>query len=396
MPVQTTDTAGLTFTEANQQWIVKAGVVISTTAANADAVTIARANPQLLNHGDIYATGAGGHAVNVDFFGRDALITNSGDATMTGSTGILFQSDGARLFNQGSIIGLAANGIEFAFSSGSSEIHNTGYIYGKTSAIFAESTDTVSIVNNGVIESDGNAVSVGLRTVAGSIVNTGTIIGGDHAIVSNLFRAMSVENTGEIIGDISLQSFDPVEVINNGLIRGDVTLGNKADIYQGRKGVVDGTVLAGIGEDSLKGGGADDAFFGQGGQDELFGRGGDDLLFGGELGDKLKGGGGADTFRYEKLADSRGGNLADTRLDTILDFKSGQGDVIDFSRIELSDGRKLDFIGDAAFTGKKGEVRYETKGDNALVQIDSYGNKRPDLEIKLKGVSSLHASDFDL
>ena len=207
---------------------------------------------------------------------------------------------------------------------------------------------------------------------------------------------MFVENTGTIIGDVLLKGFDPEKVVNNGLIRGDVTFGNSADVYRGRDGALDGTVFGAGGNDSLKGGAADDEFHGQGGQDELFGRGGDDLLFGSDFGDRLKGGSGADIFRYDKTADSRGGPVADTRLDTILDFKSGQGDKIDLSRIELNGGQKLDFIGDAAFTGKKGEVRYEIKGDNAYVQLDAAGGKHPELEIKLKGVSTLHADDFDL
>jgi Ca2+-binding RTX toxin-like protein len=398
MPVQTVDTDSLEFSDPNQQWIVKAGVVISTTAVNANAVTIARSDGQLINHGDISATGGGtgGHAVEVDFFGQHASILNSAQGTMTGSTGIVFQSSGTHLSNQGSIIGLAKHGIEYTFSAGASEIHNSGYIYGKTSAVFAEALDTITIVNSGVIEAGGDALAIGLGTSTGRIVNTGTIIGGGHAIISTLFRSLYVENTGTIIGDVLLKGFDPEKVINNGLIRGDVTFGNSADIFRGRDGVVDGSVFAGLGNDSLKGGAADDEFFGERGQDELFGRGGDDLLSGGDLGDKLKGGGGADTFLYDKAADSKGGVSADTRLDTILDFRSSQGDTIDLARIDLKGDQKLEFIGSAAFSGKKGEVRYEIKGDNAFVQLDIAGGKRPDVEIKLKGVSTLHADDFDL
>lgn len=393
MPVQTTDTTSLVFTDSNQQWIVKSGVVIAASGA-ANAVTIAKADPQLVNHGDISATG--GTAVNVDFFAQNAFISNSAVGTISGPTAIVVEPSDTQLWNEGSIVGFTAHGVQYNFSAGASQIHNSGYIYGKTSAIFAESMASIAIVNSGVIESAGDAISTGLRTATGSIINTGTIVGGDHAIVSTQFRSLFVENAGTIIGDILLKGFDPQKVINNGLIQGDVTFANAADVFKGRDGVVDGTVQGGGGADNLKGGAGDDEFFGQNGQDTLFGRGGDDLLCGGDQGDKLKGGSGADSFQYEKLADSKGGNVADTRLDAIVDFRSSQGDIIDLSRIELKDGQKLDFIGDAAFTGKKGEVRYEIKGDNAFVQIDSYGNKRADFEIKLKGVSTLHASDFDL
>jgi Ca2+-binding RTX toxin-like protein len=435
MPVQTIDTDSLTFTEFNQQWIVKAGVVISTTAAGGNAVTIARSGGQLFNHGDISSTGGGGHVVFIDFFGSETSIFNSAGGTMTGSTGIVIEANGIHLSNQGSIIGLANYAIQYAFSSGSSEINNSGYIRGKTAAIFAEATNTFTLINSGVIESAGDAVSVGLTHAPGHIVNTGSIISGGYAIRSDAFSGMLVENTGSIIGNILLKGTQPEKIINNGLIRGDIVFGSRDDILRGKVGVIDGTVAAGSGDDSLKGGASDDNFFGEGGKDELFGRdgddellgqngqdrivgqGGDDELFGGDAGDtlkggngddvlsgndagdKLKGGSGADTFLYDKTSDSRGGSVAETRLDTILDFKSSQGDTIDLSRIEIKIGdavQKLDFIGEAAFSGKKGEVRYETKGVNAFVQLDAFGGKRADFEIKLKGVSTLNAHDFDL
>jgi Ca2+-binding RTX toxin-like protein len=417
MPVQTTDTNGLSFTANNQQWIVKAGVVISTTDAGAHAVTIARSDGQLFNHGDISATGGGGRAIQIDFFGGGASLSNSAGGTMTGGAGIVIEASATQISNQGSIIGLTGAAIHYTFSSGGSEIHNAGYIRGKTAAIFAEAMDTITLVNSGVIESAGDAVAVGLRHDPGHIVNTGTIIGGGYAIRSDLFSGMLLENTGSIIGNIFLKGTQAETIVNNGLIRGNIVFGSHDDILRGKVGVIDGTVAGGYGDDTLKGGASDDDFFGEGGKDQLFGRGGDDelfgqagqdrlvgggdddVLFGADGGDRLKGGSGADVFLYDRVTDSKGGNVADSRLDTILDFRSSQGDTIDLSRIELKTGdvvQKLHFIGDAAFSGQKGEVRYETKGDSAFVQLDVYGGKRPDFEIKLKGVSTLQASDFDL
>jgi Ca2+-binding RTX toxin-like protein len=417
MPIQTIDTNGLSFTADNQQWIVRAGVVISTTATGANAVTIARSGGQLINHGDISSTGDGGHGVQVDFFGGGASIVNSANGTMMAASGIVVEVNSTRISNQGSIIGLAKAGIEYAFSAGTSEIHNSGYLFGKTSAIFAESMDGISLVNSGVIEAGGDAISVGLRHEVGHIVNTGSIISGGYAIRSDVFSGMIVENAGSILGNILLKGTKVETIVNNGLIRGNIVFGSYDDILRGKDGVIDGTVSGGFGDDSLKGGRSDDEFFGEGGkdalvggggadelfgqagQDRLVGQGGDDVLFGGDSGDKLKGGSGADTFLYDRITDSKGGSVADTRLDTILDFRSSQGDKLDLSRIELKTievAQKLDFIGDAAFSGKKGEIRYETKGDNAFVQLDVYGGKKPDFEIKLKGVSTLHASDFDL
>jgi Ca2+-binding RTX toxin-like protein len=187
--------------------------------------------------------------------------------------------------------------------------------------------------------------------------------------------------------------------------RGDVLIG-----YAGRDKLWgyggDDALTGGIGNDTLYGLAGADALAGDDGRDQLWGGAGDDLLSGGrgrdkiagEKGrdvltggldaDKLKGGADADTFRFLSIADSKPGS----RRDKIGDFRNG--DEIDLSAIDANaseDGNQaFVFIGDAAFTGVAGQLRFSGK----LVQGDTDGNGKADFEIKLSGGVDLDAADF--
>jgi Ca2+-binding RTX toxin-like protein len=145
----------------------------------------------------------------------------------------------------------------------------------------------------------------------------------------------------------------------------------------------------GDGRDRLWGGDGSDTLSGGRGQDKLEGQKGSDVIIGGLDKDKLKGGGDADTFRFLSVADSEpGGN----NRDKIKDFRNG--DEIDLSAIdaETSGDQPLVFIGAAAFSGVAGQVRFA----RGMVQADTDGNGRADLEIKLSGGVDLDAGDFIL
>uniref|UniRef100_UPI0023EEFB3A beta strand repeat-containing protein n=1 Tax=Pseudomonas sp. RIT-PI-S TaxID=3035295 RepID=UPI0023EEFB3A len=86
------------------------------------------------------------------------------------------------------------------------------------------------------------------------------------------------------------------------------------------------------GNDSLLGGDGNDILFGQGGNDTLNGGAGNDILVGGTGNDTLTGGAGADTFMWVK---------GDTGTDTITDFNTKEGDVIDLSDLLSGHGSDL-------------------------------------------------------
>jgi Tol biopolymer transport system component/Ca2+-binding RTX toxin-like protein len=95
--------------------------------------------------------------------------------------------------------------------------------------------------------------------------------------------------------------------------------------------------------------------FGGAGGDTLRGGAGDDVISGGGAGDALSGGNGRDDFLYRSLSDSTG-----AACDVIADFHFGN-DRIDLTQIDadiLSGGNQaFAFIGQAAFSGKAGELR---------------------------------------
>lgn len=125
------------------------------------------------------------------------------------------------------------------------------------------------------------------------------------------------------------------------------------------------------GDDAITGtAGADRILLGRG-ADVVDGGAGDDILIGGWGADRLTGGAGADTFVY-RAAHSR----VDAS-DLLLDFESGI-DRIDLSRVA---GPAFAWIGDAAFSGTAGELRFAA----GALSADLDGDGAADLLIRVSG-----------
>ncbi|WP_417723922.1 M10 family metallopeptidase C-terminal domain-containing protein [Salipiger sp.] len=158
--------------------------------------------------------------------------------------------------------------------------------------------------------------------------------------------------------------------------------------------------------DNLRGDAGANVLEGGGRSDRLYGRGGDDLLIGGAGADALYGNLGADTMiggedagrrdRFIYFQAEESGVGAGNR-DIITDFVAGE-DRIEISRIDAdtTQGFKqaFDFIGDAAFSGTAGELRFGQGGGVTLVQADRDGDGVADFEIELTGLVDLTESDF--
>lgn len=122
---------------------------------------------------------------------------------------------------------------------------------------------------------------------------------------------------------------------------------------------------------------------------------GDDALKGGVGGDGLFGEGGNDTFIYARARDSR-----DSGVDTIVDFVQGE-DIIDLSRIDGDGGSGgadvFDFIAGALFSNTAGELRFgPASSSSTLIEADIDGDGTADFSIILQGSFTMQASDFDL
>jgi hypothetical protein len=125
----------------------------------------------------------------------------------------------------------------------------------------------------------------------------------------------------------------------------------------------------------------DDAIFGKGGKDVIHGLAGDDRIIGGRAGDKilgglgqdvLSGGKGGDVFRFNAAAES-----TVAAPDLITDFRSGH-DKISLRGLDIVDGQ---FIGEAAFSGIAGQLRFDIA--QHLLQGDLDGDGIADFAVKL-------------
>lgn len=136
--------------------------------------------------------------------------------------------------------------------------------------------------------------------------------------------------------------------------------------------------------------------FGGAGADSIAGGEGDDLLYGGLSADYLVGNGGADVFRYQAAAES-----TPEAPDTIDGFETGV-DKVDLGRIDVDPAAPGDqaftFIGDAAFSGRAGELRlvFDDANNRWEAQGDLDGDAEADFLILFTGAETVAGSDFML
>lgn len=161
------------------------------------------------------------------------------------------------------------------------------------------------------------------------------------------------------------------------------------------KGDAKGDTFASI--ENLIGSDKSDKLIGDDRDNVLSGGRGTDVLVGGKGADTLIGGKGADTFEFLKLNDSRN---AKAGRDTILDFSRAEGDRIDLSAIDADHRRAgdqaFDFIGSAAFSNTRGELRFEKRGGETFVYGDVNGDGRQDFTIVIDDKITLKHTDFVL
>jgi Ca2+-binding RTX toxin-like protein len=129
------------------------------------------------------------------------------------------------------------------------------------------------------------------------------------------------------------------------------------------------------------------------GSDHLSGLDGADTLDGGAGQDFLSGGAGADTYRFAAASNSAPG-----AGDTVLDFTSGT-DKIDLSLIDANTGTANEdaftSVGSAAFSGKAGELRWDSAGAQTFVYGDVNGDGVADFQIVVN-TAAITSGDFIL
>lgn len=386
---------GMALTEADTL-VLPAGMMIL--SREADAIWASGATVQI--YGDVVAANAG---IAVDAAGTSILIGSSGHISGGGRFGAGLSIEAVRtgVINQGVISG--AYGIVLgSAATGLSRIDNSGLISGTSDAILRRmgATDTLRLVNSGEISA----------------------MPGATALDDNLTNAVEqVLNRGRIIGDMSFGLGD--DLLSNragAFIDGAVQLGGGADVFDGRGGMVTGTVDGGSGNDrfcgnadeaetlrggtgidwldfhhgggvvlaldgSFEAGGAalgddiggfeaivgsdhDDRLRGDGFANEILGRSGadwidgaagQDRLFGGAEDDTLAGGLGADTLT--------GGTGADVFLFSAS--ANGADAIADFSPVDRI-GIALSGFGSGLALGELVATAFVSRTDNRAQDAD--------------------------
>jgi Ca2+-binding RTX toxin-like protein len=313
-----------------------------TGAANTSAVGNGRANTLTGNAGDNVLSGRGGADILRGGGGDDRyLIQDSGD----------------------SVIEKADDGYDTVCS---------------TIAEVDLASGVERLILNAPASSVGNGNDLANTLLGPDVASTLTGGGGDDLLRGNAGDDLLAGNVGDdqLLGDGGQDALA-------GLLGDDLLLGGAGqDALRGNAG--DDRLLGGERADSLAGGTGDDLITGDDGADILNGGLGRDRQYGGDGGDR---------FVFDKFGDTK----ADPEhRDTLFDFDSSEGDVIDVSGMDAV----IASVGDDAFdflsgfTGNAGQAVISQTGFNQyLVQFDVNGTGEANAEIDVT-TPSLDPGDF--
>ncbi len=298
-------------------------------------------------------------------------------SSLRGATAIFIRRDGADIVNNGEITS-DYRGVYFYTGATSGSLRNTGLITTNSNAAliadgnFNALSGTFAIENSGTIM--GGTEGIYILYQSADIQNYGTITG-EIAVKTNSnsasSNALNLNNMGDLFGrsgDAVVSGNAGDTVLNSGRIVGDVKLNAGNDTFDGRGGVVQGSVHGGLGDDlyivddsaisltelaaqgtdtvraatswtlgdnfenldltgagnirgignglanTITGNAGDNRLNGKGDKDTLSGGDGDDLIFGGAGRDTLNGDDGDDILRGGKSRDKLNGGTGNDVL----------------------------------------------------------------------------------
>jgi hypothetical protein len=316
----------------------------------------------LVNHGTI--TGA------LDTANQAAIITNTGSMAAIGTTGNTIFS----ILSSGRIG-------EVRLGSGFDRLDLRGGGFVADDIVMGLGSDTVwGGEFADVIYADGTT-----ETLAGGGDDWVRAMGGDDTVYGGTGA------DGIIGGDGNDQIFGGAgnDALSGQAGQDGIAGGDGNDGIAGGEG--DDILFGDAGNDTLSGGAGDDHLEGGGNGDTLRGGAGDDTLLGGALMDRLVGGSGADVFVFAFVSES----IAGSSRDRIVDFTPGE-DKIDLSTFDansvLAGRQSAVFIGNVAFSGTAGELRYS----GGILRADVDGDAIADFEVLMIGSPSLAARDLIL
>jgi len=254
--------------------------------------------------------GNGGHDTLYGNGGNDLLVGGLGNDRLEGGAG-----DDVYLF------GLADGNDTIYDETGTGDkivIKSNGLAL---TGLSAYDTDAASTAGHLMIQFNGQSIDVEAQyDGTGHAVNT---INFDSATVDG-YALGTTDYTFNLTDGDDSGGFRTVSLSSgNNFVAGELDTANK--------------ITGGTGKDLIFGGNANDVLSGAGGSDYLSGGGGNDTLSGGTGNDTLRGGDGADTFKFAESGS--------TNYDSIVDYSSGEGDVIDLSSLLASvSGNRADSV----------------------------------------------------
>ena len=290
--------------------------------------------------------------------GNNTLDGGAGADTMDGGLGndtYIVDNIGDVLKDRGgvdtvisSISWTLATGFENLTLSGMADIDGKG-----NSAI------NILIGNDGNNTLDGGA---GNDTLIGGL-GADRLIGGagnDTLIGGEGDDIYVIDTLGDVIIEEIGEGIDTVEssiTYTLGANLENLTLTGTSAIH-GTGNALDNVIVGNRGNNTLSGGDGNDTLEGGAGNDTLIGGDGDDILYGQDGTDVLTGGAGADTFVFEAAS-------AYKARDTVTDFNTGDGDVLDL--------RDLLEMYDPLADNLSDFVRIVDSGGNAILSVDRDG-----------------------
>ncbi len=338
--------------------------------------------------------------------GSDIIHGGAGDDVLRGGWGrdVLYGGDGADILDGGGDAGqlFGGAGNDALYGGGSNDILDGGI--GADWMAGGQGSDTYNVddANDVVIEYAGGGRDVVITSIDYRLgANVEDLVLTDGAGLTGYGNELGNKITGGNgndrifggggmdflfggAGDDYLSGDDGNDALN-GEAGHDHLLGGQGN----------DTLSGGIGNDRLEGGAGSDSLFGDDGNDLIFGGVDNDFIMGGAGADRLYGGAGTDIFRYFSIDDSR----VDT-FDRIEDFSSRELDRLDLRGMDAIAGTAADdafaFIGQDAFTGSAGQLRYELAGGDTRVMGDVNGDQVADFMIVLTGTMTLAAWNFQL
>jgi Ca2+-binding RTX toxin-like protein len=327
-------------------------------------------NAGLIAGGDNGVSAASGYRLSLTNGATGTIRTAGGDA--------LAANGRIDLVNHGAILGTGpdARSIVLAAGSGGSKLVNRGTV----STTFGAAIDADALVSGAAL------FERNLGVIAGSYLGAET--------VDSLRNRGTMELVSTQGGNDTLR--------NRGIIDGPVLLGSGNDTYDGRRGELDDYADGGSGNDTLTGGALADDLRGGADADAMSGGDGDDTLSGGAGADALTGGAGNDVLTGGTERDTLSGKAGNDRFvggtaaeaglgsgaDRITDLAPGADDIVLGAFMAGAA-----FIGGAAFAGGGArQVRYTAA--TGVVQGDANGDGTADFEIVLTNRPALTAGDF--